>query len=61
MRALRRAIALVALLLGTAALASPAMGAGDHVARLRLIGVIDQINAAYIQEGPRPTRAPPPC
>jgi membrane-bound serine protease (ClpP class) len=51
MRALRRAIALVALLLGTAALASPAMGAGDHVARLRLIGVIDQINAAYIQEG----------
>jgi membrane-bound serine protease (ClpP class) len=51
MRALRRAIALVALLLGTAALASPAVGAGDHVARLRLIGVIDQINAAYIQEG----------
>jgi membrane-bound serine protease (ClpP class) len=53
MRALRRAIALVALLLGTAALASPAIGAGDHVARLRLFGVIDQINAAYIQEGLR--------
>jgi membrane-bound serine protease (ClpP class) len=53
MRALRRAIALVALLLGTVALASPAMGAGDHVSRLRLIGVIDQVNAAYIEEGLR--------
>jgi membrane-bound serine protease (ClpP class) len=51
MRALRRAVALVALLLGTAALASPAAGVGDHVLRLRMIGVIDQINAAYIEGG----------
>lgn len=51
MRALRRAIALVALLLGTAALVAPATAAGDHVARLRLTGVIDQINLAYIQAG----------
>lgn len=51
MRPLRRALAFAALLLGTVALAAPALGAGDHVARLRLIGVIDQVNAAYIEEG----------
>ncbi len=51
MRPLRRALAFAALLLGTVALAAPAAGAGDHVARLRLIGVIDQVNAAYIEEG----------
>lgn len=48
---LRRSIALVALLLGIASLAAPARGAGDHVVRLELTGVIDQITAAYIQEG----------
>ncbi|MDP9468479.1 MAG: nodulation protein NfeD [Chloroflexota bacterium] len=53
MRPLRRALAFAALLLGTVSLAAPAVGAGDHVARLRLIGVIDQINAAYIEEGLR--------
>ena len=53
MRPLRRALALAALLLGTVALAAPAAGAGDHVTRLRLIGVIDQVNAAYIEEGLR--------
>jgi membrane-bound serine protease (ClpP class) len=47
----RRAIAVVALLLGAAAMAAPTMGAGDHVARLRLSGVIDQVNAAYLEEG----------
>jgi membrane-bound serine protease (ClpP class) len=51
MRPLRRAIALAALLLGTVSLAAPAAGAGDHVTRLRLTGVIDQVNAAYIEEG----------
>ena len=51
MRALRRAIALVALLLGTAALVAPVTAAGDYVARLRLTGVIDQINLAYIEAG----------
>ena len=53
MRPLRRAIGLAALLLGAASLVAPAAGAGDHVARLRLIGVIDQVNAAYIEEGLR--------
>jgi membrane-bound serine protease (ClpP class) len=51
MRPLRRALAFAALLLGTVSLAAPAAGAGDHVARLRLLGVIDQINATYIGEG----------
>jgi membrane-bound serine protease (ClpP class) len=51
MRPLRRALVLAALLLGTVSLAAPAAGAGDHVARLRLIGVIDQVNASYIEEG----------
>ena len=53
MRPLRRALAFAALLLGTVSLAAPAIGAGDHVARLRLIGVIDQVNAAYMEEGLR--------
>lgn len=53
MSRLRRALAFGALLLGAVSLAAPAAGAGDHVARLRLIGVIDQVNAAYIEEGLR--------
>jgi membrane-bound serine protease (ClpP class) len=44
-------IAVAALLLGIASLAAPARGAGDHVVRLELNGVIDQVAAAYIQEG----------
>ncbi|MGH2456040.1 MAG: NfeD family protein [Candidatus Limnocylindria bacterium] len=48
---LRRALAVVCLLLGGAVLATPASGAGDHVVRLELRGVIDQVNAAYIEEG----------
>ena len=51
MVALRRALTLVAFLLGTLSLAAPASGAGDHVARMHLDGVIDQITATYIQEG----------
>ncbi len=51
MPAVRRAIAIAALLLGAASLTAPAAGAGDHVVRLRLTGVIDQINATYMEEG----------
>lgn len=47
----RRAVALVALLLGTLSVVAPTLGAGDHVVRLRLTGTIDQINAAYVAEG----------
>ncbi len=50
-RAVRRAVAAVALLLGAAALAAaPAAAAGDHVARVRLTGIIDQVNASFIGE-----------
>jgi membrane-bound serine protease (ClpP class) len=48
---LRRAVAFAALLLGTLSLALPAVAAGDHVVRLKLAGVIDQVNAAYIEQG----------
>ncbi|MGZ6371976.1 MAG: NfeD family protein [Candidatus Limnocylindria bacterium] len=53
MRAVRRMIAIGALLLGMASLALPAAGAdvGANVLRLQLTGVIDQVNAAYIEEG----------
>ncbi|HEY7464110.1 MAG TPA: NfeD family protein [Candidatus Limnocylindria bacterium] len=48
---LRRAVAGVALLLGAVSLAMPAAAVGEPILRLRLHGVIDQINAAYIEEG----------
>jgi membrane-bound serine protease (ClpP class) len=48
---LRRVAAFAALLLGTLSLVLPAAAAGDHVVRLRLEGVIDQVNAAYIEQG----------
>jgi membrane-bound serine protease (ClpP class) len=51
MPALRRVLTLIALLLGAASLAASTLAAGDHVARLKLGGVIDQVNAAYIEEG----------
>ncbi len=51
MAALRRTLGVVAVLLGLASLAAPAAGAGDHVARIRLTGVIDQVTATYIEEG----------
>jgi membrane-bound serine protease (ClpP class) len=51
MRAVRRVIAIGALLLGAASLVAPAAGADVGVLRLQLTGVIDQVNAAYIEEG----------
>ena len=39
------------MLLGLASLAAPAVGADASVLRLRLTGVIDQVQAAYIEEG----------
>ncbi|HEX2142621.1 MAG TPA: NfeD family protein [Candidatus Limnocylindria bacterium] len=48
---LRRALAVAALLLGMVALAAPAAGAGDHIVRLQLTGVIDQVTASYMEEG----------
>ena len=51
MVALRRAAAGAALLLGLASLAMPAAAAGDDIVRLKLTGVIDQVNAAYMEQG----------
>jgi membrane-bound serine protease (ClpP class) len=48
---LRRAVAFAALLLGMLSLVLPAAAAGDHVVSLKLEGVIDQVNAAYIEQG----------
>ncbi|MEO6060188.1 MAG: hypothetical protein ABIQ05_09515, partial [Candidatus Limnocylindria bacterium] len=44
----RRALALAAIMLGATALAAQAVSPG--VLRIRLTGVIDQVNAAYIEE-----------
>ena len=46
----RRLLASIAIALGVASLALPARAAGDSVARIQLRGVIDQVNAAYIEE-----------
>lgn len=53
MVAVRRSLALVALLAGLLILAAPALGAGahPHVARMQLTGVIDQVTATYVEEG----------
>ena len=51
MRAVRRVIAIGALLLGPVALGAPAAAATPGIARLTLNGVIDQVNAAYIEQG----------
>lgn len=53
---LRRAIVLACLLLGLAAMVSAKGTPG--VLRLQLTGVIDQINAAYIEEGIRTAGSP---
>jgi membrane-bound serine protease (ClpP class) len=51
MSRLRRAIAVGAMLVGFVSLAAQAAGADVAVLRLQLTGVIDQVNAAYIEEG----------
>ena len=47
---LRRVLAVVALVLGTSALATPAAAQSDSIARVQLVGVIDQVNAAFVEE-----------
>jgi membrane-bound serine protease (ClpP class) len=48
---MRRFLAVAALLFGILGIAAPASAAGDHVTRLHLDGVIDQITATYIEQG----------
>ncbi len=50
-RPVRRLASAAALLLGVIVLAAPATAAGDHITRLHLAGVIDQVNATYMAEG----------
>jgi membrane-bound serine protease (ClpP class) len=47
----RRCLATAALLLGCIGLVAPVFAQGEPVARLELRGVIDQVNAAYVEEG----------
>ena len=48
-----RVLAALSLALGIVSLAAPAAAAGEQVARLELTGVIDQVNAAFVEEGLR--------
>jgi membrane-bound serine protease (ClpP class) len=50
---LRRALAALCLGFGIASLAAPAAGQGEQIARLELGGVIDQVNAAFVEEALR--------
>ncbi|MGH2446517.1 MAG: NfeD family protein [Candidatus Limnocylindria bacterium] len=47
---MRRALAAISLALGIVGLAAPVAAQGDQVARIELTGVIDQVNAAFIEE-----------
>ena len=49
----RRVLAALSLALGVIGLAAPAAADGDQVARLELDGVINQVTAAFIEEGLR--------
>lgn len=49
----RRGLAAICLALGIVGLTAPAAADGDQVARLELNGVIDQVNAAFIEEALR--------
>src|SRR6188508_1590432 len=46
----RRALAALSVAVGIIALAAPAAADSGEVARIELTGVIDQVNAAYIEE-----------
>jgi membrane-bound serine protease (ClpP class) len=50
---LRRALAALCLGLGLVSMAAPAAGQGEQIARFELGGVIDQVNAAFVEEALR--------
>jgi membrane-bound serine protease (ClpP class) len=52
-RVIRRALAAICLQLGVLVAVAPTAAGGDHVARLELSGVVDQMNAAFVDEGLR--------
>jgi membrane-bound serine protease (ClpP class) len=49
----RRSFAALSLALGLVGIAAPVVADADEVARIELTGVIDQVNAAYIEEALR--------
>jgi membrane-bound serine protease (ClpP class) len=49
----RRGLAALSLALGMIGIAAPAAADSDEIARIELTGVIDQVNAAYIEEALR--------
>ena len=49
----RRALAALSLAFGVIGLAAPVAADGDEIGRIELSGVIDQVNAAYIEEALR--------
>ncbi len=57
LRRARRVASLAALALGVIGLAAPAAAQGDHIVRLQVRGVIDQVNASYVEEGLRAASA----
>ena len=50
---LRRALLALSLGIGIVMLAAPTAADGDEIARIALTGVIDQVNAAYVEEALR--------
>ncbi len=50
---LRRVLAALAVAIGIVGIAAPAAADGDQIARLELTGVIDQVNATFIEEALR--------
>jgi membrane-bound serine protease (ClpP class) len=50
---MRRVLAAGSLALGIISLAAPAAADGDRIARFELTGVIDQVNAAFVEEALR--------
>ena len=52
-RMLRRIVAAICFQLGILVLVAPTAAAGDHVARFEVAGVIDQMNAAFVDEALR--------
>ena len=50
---LRRALAAICLGLGLVLVTAPVAAQGDEIARIELSGVIDQVNAAYVEEALR--------
>jgi len=50
---LRRVLLALSLAIGIVGMVAPAAADGDEIARLQLSGIIDQVNAAYVEEALR--------